>query len=422
MMVAVMTMLQDQGWQEGVAGSGDGVDSTDDEDLVSSGSGSGGGGIPYDAGVDRPPTADAGPDVVIYLPQNSVRLCGNGSDDRHYLSYEWIKKTSLLSADMTGVRTVCMTLSNLQIGDYAFTLVVTDSSGNKATSDINVFVKPGITSPDPQTSCQQLREASRDVYGTYVPRCTPSGDFHSLQCRGHKGTSTCWCVDLEGREIPGTATFPPSAPDCEEGSNLPPCVFMLVRQMRSRLLGGFKPKCTLEGLFQTKQCSGSMCYCVETESGVRIPNTEAVIPAEPVCDGTAVRPTPEKEVRKITLAPPEQETPPPQPAVTTKVVVNIDEGSGQRSSTKKPVVSNESAGSEGESSRQPSSAAHIMTQPGILAAIIGGSVVLLLCAVLLVMFVVYRMRKKDEGSYALDEPKKMPNYSYQRAPDKEFYA
>merc|ERR1712203_40163 len=44
-------------------------------------------------------------------------------------------------------------------------------------------------------------------------------------------------------------------------------------------------------------------------------------------------------------------------------------------------------------------------QPGILAAVIGGAVVGLLCAILLVMFIVYRMRKKDEGSYALDEPK-----------------
>ena len=34
-----------------------------------------------------------------------------------------------------------------------------------------------------------------------------------------------------------------------------------------------------------------------------------------------------------------------------------------------------------------------------------GAVVGLLCAILCVMFVVYRMRKKDEGSYALDEPK-----------------
>ena len=57
-----------------------------------------------------------------------------------------------------------------------------------------------------------------------------------------------------------------------------------------------------------------------------------------------------------------------------------------------------------------------------LTAIIGGSVVLLLCGILIVMFIVYRMRKKDEGSYALDEPRKTPTYSYQRAPDKEFYA
>nr|CAD7595316.1 unnamed protein product [Timema genevievae] len=41
-------------------------------------------------------------------------------------------------------------------------------------------------------------------------------------------------------------------------------------------------------------------------------------------------------------------------------------------------------------------------------AVIGGAVVGLLCAILVVMFIVYRMRKKDEGSYALDEPKRSP--------------
>lgn len=47
-----------------------------------------------------------------------------------------------------------------------------------------------------------------------------------------------------------------------------------------------------------------------------------------------------------------------------------------------------------------------------------------LAVILLVMFIVYRMRKKDEGSYALDEPKQPPHYSYayQKAPTKEFYA
>ncbi|KAL1492823.1 hypothetical protein ABEB36_011005 [Hypothenemus hampei] len=63
------------------------------------------------------------------------------------------------------------------------------------------------------------------------------------------------------------------------------------------------------------------------------------------------------------------------------------------------------------------------SQPGILAAVIGGAVVGLLCAILVVMFIVYRMRKKDEGSYALGEPKQSPNSnSYSRGTNKEFYA
>lgn len=57
------------------------------------------------------------------------------------------------------------------------------------------------------------------------------------------------------------------------------------------------------------------------------------------------------------------------------------------------------------------------------SAIIGGAVVTLLCALLLIMFVVYRMRKKDEGSYPLDPNSKPPRlHTYTRAPTKEFYA
>jgi len=65
-----------------------------------------------------------------------------------------------------------------------------------------------------------------------------------------------------------------------------------------------------------------------------------------------------------------------------------------------------------------------MLKPGVLAAISGGSVVGILMTILLVMFIVYRMRKKDEGSYSLDEPHQPHNYSYayQKASTKEFYA
>ncbi|XP_037088470.1 syndecan-like [Pollicipes pollicipes] len=62
-------------------------------------------------------------------------------------------------------------------------------------------------------------------------------------------------------------------------------------------------------------------------------------------------------------------------------------------------------------------------QPGILAAVVGGAVVGLLCAILLVMLIVYRMRKKDEGSYPLDEPKRsLTGNTYSKNYNKEFYA
>ncbi|XP_057330834.1 syndecan-like [Microplitis mediator] len=66
-------------------------------------------------------------------------------------------------------------------------------------------------------------------------------------------------------------------------------------------------------------------------------------------------------------------------------------------------------------------------QPNVLAAVIGGAVFGLVCAILVVMFIVYRMRKKDEGSYALDEPRRSPAaaaYPKAGAPhhNREFYA
>lgn len=56
-------------------------------------------------------------------------------------------------------------------------------------------------------------------------------------------------------------------------------------------------------------------------------------------------------------------------------------------------------------------------------AVIGGAVVGLLCAILVVMFIVYRMRKKDEGSYPLEETKRSPAANpYLKSTHREFYA
>ena len=53
--------------------------------------------------TDYPPKANAGSNVILSLPQNSVTLYGNSStDDKGIASYEWIKKSNdKLTADMT---------------------------------------------------------------------------------------------------------------------------------------------------------------------------------------------------------------------------------------------------------------------------------------------------------------------------------
>ncbi|XP_071142384.1 dyslexia-associated protein KIAA0319-like protein isoform X17 [Mytilus edulis] len=99
--------------------------------------------------TDYPPKANAGSDVIIHLPQNSVILNGNlSTDDKGIAEYEWIKAADdKLTADMTGVRTEFLHLSNLQEGDYTFTLKVTDAAKQTSSAEVHVFVKPDVNHP-----------------------------------------------------------------------------------------------------------------------------------------------------------------------------------------------------------------------------------------------------------------------------------
>ncbi|VDL92002.1 unnamed protein product [Schistocephalus solidus] len=60
----------------------------------------------------------------------------------------------------------------------------------------------------------------------------------------------------------------------------------------------------------------------------------------------------------------------------------------------------------------------------LLSGIVGSTIAGVFLLILLILFCIYRLRKRDEGSYSLDEPKKSPtaSNSYTQAPDREFYA
>ena len=59
---------------------------------------------------------------------------------------------------------------------------------------------------DKLTPCQEAyKEAIQNPkVGGYIPRCKDDGGFENMQCGGTSGQ--CWCVDKDGREIPGTRT------------------------------------------------------------------------------------------------------------------------------------------------------------------------------------------------------------------------
>jgi hypothetical protein len=306
------------------------------------------------------------------------------------------------------------------------------------------------TTGRPVTPCEKFKQASRQLSGRYLPRCLPNGEFDSFQCQGHPGSGDCWCSDLEGKEIPGTLMEAPGVPNCDTGNNLKPCIYQFVLQVRSKMLGSYRPKCTSDGQFELMQCHGSICFCVDETSGSRITGTEVHRPDNPNCDDeSADMNTPESSTPVVLPDDKDknedididEDIDDPKSTLTEETSETIDldleiggnTNKGKDSSdTKTKFRENESksdreqevnrSDQEGQRSDKVEKASEIMTQPGILAGIIGGSVVLLLCVVLLVMFVVYRMRKKDEGSYPLDEPRKAPNYNYVRAPEKEFYA
>ncbi|KAG8239891.1 hypothetical protein J437_LFUL019482, partial [Ladona fulva] len=97
---------------------------------------------------DYPPEANAGQDVIVYLPHNAVILQGNRStDDRGIVSWEWTKRPGDKAVDMQNTRTPFLQLSNLEEGMYTFVLRVWDNSGQNSSAEVHVFVKPPTNEP-----------------------------------------------------------------------------------------------------------------------------------------------------------------------------------------------------------------------------------------------------------------------------------
>uniref|UniRef100_A0A665TN62 Nidogen 2a (osteonidogen) n=1 Tax=Echeneis naucrates TaxID=173247 RepID=A0A665TN62_ECHNA len=84
----------------------------------------------------------------------------------------------------------------------------------------------------PESVCERWRASLIQHYGgkpepqQYMPQCGPDGQFSPVQCYGE--TTYCWCVDQDGREVPGTRSHDVVKPACLP-SVAPPTVRPLPR-------------------------------------------------------------------------------------------------------------------------------------------------------------------------------------------------
>ncbi|KAM6219406.1 dyslexia-associated protein KIAA0319-like protein homolog isoform 1-T2 [Rhynchocyon petersi] len=128
--------------------------------------------------VDYPPVANAGPNQVITLPQNSITLFGNQSTDDHGItSYEWSlsPRSKGKVVEMQGVRTPILQLSAMQEGDYTYQLTVTDTIGQQATAQVTVIVQPENNKP-PQADAGPDKELILPVDSTTLDGSKSSDD------------------------------------------------------------------------------------------------------------------------------------------------------------------------------------------------------------------------------------------------------
>jgi len=90
---------------------------------------------------NMPPVANAGSDLSITLPVNSVTLNGTGSDpDGNITAYTWVKIAGPSQYTINSASSASTGVTNLTAGVYLFELTVTDNSGATDKDTVQVVV------------------------------------------------------------------------------------------------------------------------------------------------------------------------------------------------------------------------------------------------------------------------------------------
>ncbi len=107
---------------------------------------------------NTPPSVNAGSDVSIVLPSNSVQLAGSANDpDGSIASYAWTKVAGPTSFSISNAGINNPTVSGLVSGSYTFRLTVTDNRGATAYDDVIVNVAAAATVPPASSGSKYIK-------------------------------------------------------------------------------------------------------------------------------------------------------------------------------------------------------------------------------------------------------------------------
>jgi hypothetical protein len=105
--------------------------------------------ITVNAAANQPPVANAGSNLTITLPQNSVSLDGSSSYDPAgtIVLYSWTKISGPGAVTISNSNTATPTVIGLLQGVYVFQLTVTDNFGLSASNQVTITVDADPTQP-----------------------------------------------------------------------------------------------------------------------------------------------------------------------------------------------------------------------------------------------------------------------------------
>ncbi|KAL5009985.1 hypothetical protein ScPMuIL_012290 [Solemya velum] len=106
-----------------------------------------------------------------------------------------------------------------------------------------------------QSRLEKARQSGQTLLGLELPRCDADGTFSAYQCDG----SRCGCVTASGKSLKrySVARWLTGNMDCK-----------CARAQDAYIEAGFVGKqfrCASNGNFESKQCMGSVCYCVDSD-------------------------------------------------------------------------------------------------------------------------------------------------------------